>query len=270
MSAGRSLAPAVTRAVAILELLAPVDSPLGVSAIARSLNLPKSSVANLCSALVDDQLLRTVAGGYALGPRLARLGAAYLASVDQVGLFLDACAARDVSIRETAQLAQLGVGLDVVYLARRDGTEPVRLASSPGRALPATCTATGKAMLATLDPGDLAARLDGVNELLRLTPHSITSRRALARELQAIRANGVAFDRQEVIEGVVCVAVAVPSPSGEAPMAASFTLLAPRADDATLHRLADDLKEIAKHIAVGLGLACPAGTGDGDRESGAA
>lgn len=269
MSDRRSLAPAVTRAVAILDLVAQADQPLGISAIARSLDLPKSSVANLCSALLDDHVLRTAAGGYSLGPRLARLGAAYLASVDQVSLFLEACTGPGVSLRETAQLAQLGAGLDVVYLARRDGTEPVRLASSPGRALPATCTATGKAMLATLDPTELAARLEGVRELPRLTPHSITTRRALARELEAIRSAGVAYDRQEVIEGVVCVAVAVPSPAGDAPMAASFTLLAPRADEDTLARLAGDLREIAEHLAVGLGLATPVGAGVGATGSGA-
>jgi DNA-binding IclR family transcriptional regulator len=252
-----------------LDLVAQADEPPGISAIARCLGLPKSSVANLCAALVDDQMLRNVPGGYSLGPRLARLGAAYLTSVDQVGLFLEACAERDVSTRETAQLAQLGAGLDVVYLARRDGTEPVRLASSPGRALPANCTATGKAMLATLDPTDLAARLDGVRDLPRLTPHSIATRRALARELEAIRSEGVAYDRQEVIEGVVCVAVAVPSPADDAPMAASFTLLAPRADEVTLARLAGDLREIAEHLAIGLGLATTVGAGVGTNGRGA-
>jgi len=255
---GRSLAPAVTRALAILELLSAADEPQGISAIARSLGLPKSSVANLCGALADEHLVRAVPGGYALGSKLAQLGAAYLSSVDQVGLFLEACSRPGVSARETAQLAQLGTGLDVVYLARRDGTEPVRLASSPGRALPASCTATGKAMLAALPDEELAARLGAVDDLPRLTPHSITSRRALVREIDAVRAEGIAFDRQEVIEGVVCVAVAVPAPTGEAPMAASFTLLAPRADEATLARLSGDLRTIADRLAVGLGLASPA------------
>lgn len=261
MSADRSLAPAVSRAVAVLDLLAAAHEPRGISAIARALDLPKSSVANLCSVLVDEQLLRLRAGGYVLGPRLARLGAAYLAGVDQVGLFLEACAAQTRSHRETAQLAQLGDGLDVVYLARRDGTEPVRLASTPGHALPATCTATGKAMLATLPPAELAARLAGAGPLPRLTPHSLRSRRALADELDAIRAEGVAYDRQEVIEGVVCVAVAVPSPAGEPPTAASFTLLAPRADRTTLERLAADLRAIAHHVGAGLGLAQPPAVG---------
>lgn len=255
MNEDRSLVPAVTRAVTVLDLLAEATEPPGISAIARALGLPKSSVANLCSVLVDEQLLRMRGGGYVLGSRLARLGAAYLAGVDQVGLFLEACDAQPSSHRETAQLAQLGDGLDVVYLARRDGTEPVRLASTPGHALPATCTATGKAMLASLPADELARRLGGAGPLPRRTRHSIGSRRALVAELDAIRAEGVAYDRQEVIEGVVCVAVAMASPVGEPPIAASFTLLAPRADPATLARLAGDLRAVAAHVAVGLGAA---------------
>jgi DNA-binding IclR family transcriptional regulator len=57
------------------------------------------------------------------------------------------------------QLAVLSDALDVIYLAKRDGTLPVRLASTPGRSCPATCTATGKAMLADLPTEELAARL---------------------------------------------------------------------------------------------------------------
>ena len=261
MNADRSLVPAVTRAVTVLDLLADATEPLGISAIARELGLPKSSVANLCSVLVDEQLLRMRGGGYVLGSRLARFGAAYLAGFDQIGLFLEACDAQPGSRRETAQLAQLGDGLDVVYLARRDGTEPVRLASTPGHALPATCTATGKAMLASLPAAELATRLEGAGPLPRRTRHSIGSRRALVGELDAIRAEGVAYDRQEVIEGVVCVAVAMASPVGEPPTAASFTLLAPRADPATLARLAGDLRAIASHVAVGLGATSPSAVG---------
>lgn len=252
-----SLVPAVTRAAAVLELLAVSPEPLGVSAIGRALGLPKSSVANLCGALTDAGLLRARGAGFALGPRLAQLGASYLAGVDQVGLFHEACESLDAGRIETAQLAQLGDGLDVMYLARRDGTMPVRLASAPGRSLPATCTAAGKAMLATLAPEDVGRRLAGTGALPRLTTHSITSRAALAAELDTVRREGVAYDRGEVIDGVVCVAAAVPSARpGEAPLAVGFTLLAPRADPRTLAALADDARALAR--AIGLGMGAPA------------
>jgi DNA-binding IclR family transcriptional regulator len=251
----RSLVPAITRAVAILDLLAGSETPLGISAIARQLKLPKSSVANLCSTLVDTELLRTQDGGLRLGPRLAQLGAAYLGGVDQVRLFQEACAQLDVGRNETVQLALLSDALDVIYLAKRDGRFPVRLASTPGRILPATCTATGKAMLADLPTEELAARLAVAGELPQLTSHSVRTETELFRELEAIRRRGYSIDQEEVIEGVVCVAVAIPrAGTGDQHLAVSVTLLKPRATAPLLRTLAGELTSLAAAVSEGLGM----------------
>jgi len=250
----KSLAPAITRGVAILDLLASEADVMGISAIARRLGLPKSSAANLCATLVDTGLLRVQDGGFALGQRLAQLGAAYLAGVDQVRLFQDACRQLDAGRNETVQLALLSDGLDVIYLARRDGVFPVRLASAPGRALPATCTATGKAMLAALEPADLDRRLAEAGPLPRLTAKSITSVPKLKAELSTIRRRGYALDAEEVIEGVMCIASAIPSrgPSDQM-LAASITLLKPRATPELLELMARELRGLTRSIALGLG-----------------
>ncbi len=251
----RSLVPAVTRAVAILDLVAAAGEPLGVSAIARRLGLPKSSVANLCSTLVDSGMLRLQDGGLQLGPHLAQLGAAYLTSVDQVRLFQESCDLLEVGRNETVQLAMLSAGIDVVYLAKREGVEPVRLASTPGRVLPATCTATGKAMLATLDDQEVRRRVAAAGTLPRLTPNSITSEEGLLRELALIRRRGYALDREEVIEGVVCVGAAIPRQSVTDPLlAVSITLLKPRATREYLGQLAAELHAVTHQIARGLGV----------------
>ena len=250
----RSLVPAITRAVAVLELLAAEGSPMGPNAIARRLGLPKSSVANICATLVDTGLLRALDGGVTLGQRLAQFGAAYLGSVDQVRLFQESCALLDAGARDTAQLAMLTDGLGVVYLAKREGLYPVQLASAPGRTLPATCTATGKAMLASLEDDELAERLTQAGPLQRLTPKSLTSIKQLKGELANIRKRGYALDNEEVIEGVVCVAVAIGRRSRTDPLLAiSITILKPRATKALLAKLAEELREVTNAVALGLG-----------------
>jgi len=249
----RPLVPAVDRAVAILDLVAAEPRRLGVSAIARRLDLPKSSVANICNALTDTGMLRSHADGYSLGHHLAQLGASYLAGIDHVQLFHESCASLDVARNHTVQLAMLADDLDVVYLARRDGLYPVRLASTLGRALPATCTATGKAILAELAPAELDERL-AKGRLPALTAHSITSVVELRTALADIRTVGHAVDREEVIEGVICVAVAIPGPdASDQWMAISATLLAPSATDALLDAIAAELHVVADTIALGLG-----------------
>ena len=107
-----SLAPAVTRAAAILDLLAADGgAAYGPSELARRLGLPKSSIANICGTLADVGLLRRVGTGFALGRKLAELGGAYLSAMDLVQEFYEACRELPTGSEETVQLAVLD-GLD--------------------------------------------------------------------------------------------------------------------------------------------------------------
>jgi DNA-binding IclR family transcriptional regulator len=251
-SAGESesLAPAVTRAGAILDLLAEnAGHAAGPSELARRLGLPKSSIANICNALADMGLVRRVGTGFALGRKLAELGGAYLASVDLVQEFYEAAQLLPTGSEETIQLAVLD-GLEMTYLARHDGRQPVRLTSQIGRRLPATVTATGKAALASLATDDLDRRLAGAGPLPTLTRNSIGTVDALRADLVAVRQRGYSMDDEETVEGVVCFGVMIPGRRpGEGPYAASITLLKARATDERIPLLIDDLHRLADHLS---------------------
>ncbi len=245
-----SLAPAVTRAAAILDLLAENAAvAAGPSELARRLGLPKSSIANICNALADAGLVRRVGTGFALGRRLAELGGAYLGSVDQIQEFYESAQLLPAASEETIQLALLD-GLDVTYLARHDGRQPVRLTSQIGRRLPATVTATGKAALASLAQDDLDTRLAGIAELPMLTANSIGTVDGLRANLAAVRQRGYAIDDEETVEGVVCFGVMIPGRRpGEGPYAASITLLKARATEERVPLLIDDLHRLADRLS---------------------
>jgi DNA-binding IclR family transcriptional regulator len=244
-----SLAPAVTRAAAILDLLAENrGASAGPSELARRLGLPKSSIANVCAALADAGLVRRVGTGFALGRKLAELGGAYLTSVDLVQEFYDACRELETGSEETVQLAVLD-GTQMTYLARHDGRQPVRLTSQIGRRLPASVTATGKAALSSLDSDEVARRFDGV-ELPQLTRRSLPNVDALLADLQVVRARGYAMDDEETVEGVVCFGVAIPGRSpGEGPYAASITLLKARATFDRVPALIADLHRLSSRLS---------------------
>ena len=257
-----SLAPAVTRAAVILDLLAENrGTAAGPSELARRLGLPKSSIANICAALADAGLARRVGTGFALGRKLAELGGAYLASVDQIQEFYDASHELEAGSDETIQLAVLD-GAEMTYLARHDGRQPVRLTSQIGRRLPASVTATGKAALATLDRDEVARRFEGV-ELPTLTRRSLPTLDALLADLDVVRQRGYSMDDEETVEGVVCFGVAIPGREpGEGPYAASITLLKARATFdrvpvliADLHRLAARLSDPLRGEWTGLAAA---------------
>ncbi len=245
-----SLAPAVTRAALILDVLAEAGGePVGPSELARRLGLPKSSIANICGALADAGLVRRIGTGFALGRRLAELGGAYLVTVDQVQEFYEASRMLPTGSEETVQFAVLD-GLEMTYLARHDGRQPVRLTSGIGRRLPAFSTATGKAALASLPDAELGRRLAGLTALPQATPKAHASVEELLADLHEIRRRGYAIDDEETMEGVVCYGIMVPSRQpGEGPNAASITLLKVRATPERVPGLIEDLRWLAAELS---------------------
>src|SRR6476659_6184440 len=111
-----SPAPAVTRAAAILDALEVAGGePLGVSDLARSLGIARSSTSHLCQALEDARLIQRRENGYVLGRRTIELAGAYLSGFDEVRSFYALCS-RTVALRApVVQVATLD-GIDVLYL----------------------------------------------------------------------------------------------------------------------------------------------------------
>src|SRR3954464_12814557 len=86
--AERDPAPAVTRSIKILGLLADAHGrALALSDIARAIGAAKSSTSNLCAVLEENGLIQRRDGGFVLGRRTVELGGAYISSFDQVREF---------------------------------------------------------------------------------------------------------------------------------------------------------------------------------------
>jgi DNA-binding IclR family transcriptional regulator len=250
MASDESSAPAVTRATAILDLVAEAKGrALSISEIARTLGLPKSSTSNLCQALELGRLLSRRDQGYILGRRLVELGGAYLSAIDQVQEFYSACRKQRNISRLTARVAVLD-GLDVLYLARYDGTQPIRLTANIGDRFPAHCTATGKALMAMLEPGVLAERLRGKLRLPALTEKSITDIGELYAELEVTRERGYSLDQEETTPGVTCVAIATPGFRTDSdPFAISVTAASTSLGDSMLADLLAELRAVASALS---------------------
>jgi DNA-binding IclR family transcriptional regulator len=215
-------------------------------------------VANICAALLQAGLIRRVGQGFGLGRRLAELGGAYLSTVDQVQVFHELTDQLAVVSAEIAHLAVLD-GLDITYIARHEGRQSLRIASEIGRRLPASCTALGKAALATLAPDELEARLGSLRVLPTLTPRSHREVSALLEDLVRVRQRGYAVDDEETSEGILCLGVAVPRGGpGDAQYAVSATLLKARVDDALTSSIVADLHRLARFLANPMGREMPA------------
>lgn len=204
----------VRNAARLLKVFLSREESLGVSELARRLDLGKSTVHRLLTTLATEGLIEQdpASGGYRLGLVVFELGEAV-----RVHLDLHAAAGPVLaSLRdETRESSQIGVldGHDVVYVDRLESSQSLRLFTETGRRVPVHCTSSGKVLLAHLPEAELRAVLERA-ALTPLTPHTLTEPAALLADLVKVRRRGwaEAVDEREV--GLASVAAPVRDATG--------------------------------------------------------
>jgi len=155
---------------------------------------------------------------YVAGPALVEIG---LAAIRHMDIRLHARPVLEdlaASFAETAHLAVLE-GATVRYLDAVESSRALRVAARTGAALPANCTASGKAMLSALPESEVSALFEDAVALPALTRHSVTSLDDLQDQLRRVRERGYALNTEESEDGVASVAVAISGRRGS-PVAA--------------------------------------------------
>jgi len=244
-------AQAIERALSVLSCFMGPEPELGISDISRRLDLTPSTAHRIVRALVGagylDQNPKT--DRYYLGRSAILLGqvAQRAMGLDRALPVLEEVAART---EESVNFVVLQADYGVVTL-RLDTAHALRFEQPVGTRVGLFCSASGKAMLAFHPDG--AQALDRLGRLTRRTEHTITSRRALERELQEIRERGYSLDEQEGQLGVRCVAAPVLNPTGHAMAAIAVQVPTVRMAKEELHRLGPVVMEAAGRVADLLG-----------------
>lgn len=177
---------ALTRGIALLNLVADSPAPLRFAEIADRAGLARPTAHRILAALVEARMLRQdpLTQTYALGSRFLEMAHRVWEGFD-----LRATAAPELErlarlAGETARLAVLD-GDGVLYVDQREAEqEAVRLVNRVGaRALP-HASACGKAMLAQLPAAERRALLDRIAPLAAPGPRTITEAAADQRGLR--------------------------------------------------------------------------------------
>ncbi|WP_166866731.1 IclR family transcriptional regulator [Salinibacterium sp. ZJ70] len=223
------LTPAVMRTFDILELFVDGPAELTAAEIGARTGFPRTSIHELLATLVEREYLvrdpRT--GGYRLGVKVLHLGNAYSAQFDLLGAASSAARALAERSGETVSVA-VREGSDVLYLAKVEGRDTLRLPSSIGQRLPAHVTGLGKALLASLPRETVRALYPDPDSLPALTPRSIRTLDELERHLDETRdRGGVAFEVEESAADMRCVAA--PVRAADASVAAAISISVPLA-----------------------------------------
>jgi DNA-binding IclR family transcriptional regulator len=197
------------RALQILEAVSSSPSGLKHSEIAGILKIPKGSLSLLLSDLVSQDYLGLDPDRkrYLLGPQILVIAKRYLAGIDVVQL------GRPILrklVSDSGECVEIGVRRenDVLMICREDCSRPLRSVIQIGDRAPLHATAAGKAILAHLPEEEIEKYLSMV-PFKAFTKKTITHARPLRKELEAIRAGGVAYCREELNEGVVAMGMPV-------------------------------------------------------------
>lgn len=216
--------PALERANDILLLICESPSKLKLIDLSKQLDINKSSMFSLLHTMEAlNWVVREGDGTYSLGASLGFWGNAFFKQYSLIDQFRKEAAVTKHLILETIQLAILEQ-CDVLYLAKEEMPSPVRIASEPGKKLPAHATALGKAMLAWQASTELNSLYIEEELTPSLTLHTLRTREALYRDLAIVRKDGFAFDLEEAVMGFCCVAAPIRNSEGKVIAAISCSM----------------------------------------------
>lgn len=245
-------APALRRAVQILDLVSDAKTALTFTDIVSQLSLPKSSAHGLCGVLTElGLLMRTPSGTYRLGARSMRWANGFLRRTDVVSEFQQLLQEQPLLSAFTVTLTVLE-GTQVVYLACANSHNALGFTFRIGMRLPAPFTATGKAILSTFTDSEINARFK--NQWPKaLTPNSVTDGIQFSEALAATRLRGFAIDMGEVREGMLCLGAPVKDASGLVCAGLAVSMLAAESNEEHIQNTGEVLIRMARILSSRLG-----------------
>jgi DNA-binding IclR family transcriptional regulator len=204
-------APSVTKAFEILKTLGGSNEGVGISSLARTLGIGKSTVHGIMAAMEDQGVVmrdeRTKR--YRLGFTLLELVRRSFA-----GLELAAVAKKPMEnlVERTEETAFLGVlhRDHVTIVETVDSPKEFKVTAPRGTRLSLRAGAVGKIFLANMER-EKAVEILREKGLKQYTPNSITDMGQYLEELDRVADQGFAMDEGEYLMGVTAIAAAIRS-----------------------------------------------------------
>lgn len=196
------------RVLSVLEVLSNSDKGLTMAGICRELSAPKSSLFPIIHTMAEEGYISfdEETTRYRIGFKTYLAGKAYARGQDTVNILTEELRRIVDACGETAQAGILS-GNKALYIAKVDSPQPIRLISDIGRALPVYCTAIGKALVSQMDRDELHGLVG--DEFHAYTTRTFRTFDAFWSEMQAVREDGIAYDRGEMTDAIECMAVPV-------------------------------------------------------------
>lgn len=193
----------------LLEAVAAMQHPASLAELSINVGVPKPTMHRWLGSLEDAGLIQRTPDGrrYELAARASQLAFSILSNRPGGAIRHEILKRVVQELGESCNLTVLD-GTEVTYLDRVESKWPLRITFQRGSRVPVYCSASGKLFLAQLQPAKRDLILSEL-KYERLTDNTITGRTALLKEIADIRRDGYAFDREEYLSGLICLAVPI-------------------------------------------------------------
>lgn len=202
------------RLLALLELIAEKDQFFTLQGLVEETGLPKPTLHRMLQQLEGAGMLQRDGDNrqYGTGVRLRRLAENLLLNNTVHGARHGVLTRLVEEVGESCNITALS-GNEVLYLDRVETSAPLRFYLHPGSRVPVHCSASGKLFLAQMSPAQRKRLLAHV-PLERYTPNTLTNLDEIEAEILRVQRDGYAFDDEEFLPGLLCIAALVPTPRG--------------------------------------------------------
>ncbi|NBT34791.1 MAG: IclR family transcriptional regulator [Betaproteobacteria bacterium] len=210
------------RLFSLLEIIAQKDRPFNLQGLAEDSDLPKATLHRMLQQLEGAGILQRDGNGrhYSAGARLTRLAETLLLNGTTRGARHAILSKLVEEVGESCNITAFS-GNEVLYVDRVETAAPLRFFLQSGSRVPAHCSATGKLFLGQMAPAQRRRLLSAV-PLERFTSNTITDIGLLEKEVEQVKQLGYAFDHEEFLPGLLCLAVLVPTKKGGSNMAVAL------------------------------------------------
>ncbi len=242
---------AIDKAIAVLDVISNCAAGVTITEIIEATKLNKIIIKKILKTLLDREyvFLDEKSGKYTLGFKSLELGISSLVNVNIVDIAIPHVKSLSNTINETCFLGVYNSG-NVVYLYKSEGNNAIHTSSNLGHMRPAYCTGLGRILLAHQSQDEIERILQ--SSLPQYTQKTITDSQQLNELLAKVRRENIAYDWEEVEEGLVCVASGIFNYSNEVVAALSIAGPSHRMHN-QIEKCASLLKETTNLISKRLG-----------------
>lgn len=211
------------KSLSVLDILLQNNAPMSITGISKKLGIYPSTIHRILDTLKyrgyveqnsDDQK-------YLLGLKLVELG---MTRYHQISLAKEVSPFLKELVDECHETVHLGILYheNVLYIAKEDSPQTIRMVSRVGRRASLYSTGLGKILLAYLSEKERKKIIAHI-KIRRFTENTITNKVELEKELEQVRKQGLALDREENEKEVYCIAVPIKNYRGKVIAALSIS-----------------------------------------------